>query len=227
MEALNKSSFDELDYGTKVTTASQETIEVELNPDLMVKDFAKAYANELLRLNPTRYKSEPISEDELFEYFKAILKIRVEMISNDCPNFRQAKRILIPTWIQFVISKLGIVADRSRGLLFKPKFTYSYDLPKVLEISSRLEPYQADGLAMHLDAFPREWQGDYNVMSMAIVNDYVMSITDQAHPVHSYVAGFLGHKLVEEQVFGMLYRIRYDEYSFILQQIIHDKGLVK
>lgn len=215
-----------LDYGTRLSSEKDIDVKVKIDPSIMVKDFAQAYAKELIRLNPARAKSDPITATELYTYFQGILALRVQMVNNDCKDYRAAKRLAIPTWIQFTISKVGLVFDRLRGLCFKPEMKFDFKMDELLAISLRLQAYEVDGLGLHMDAFPRDWSGDLNVMSMAIIGDYVNSITDTPTPVHSYVAAFLGQKLVEEKTFSMLYRVRYDEYSYILQQLIHDKTVL-
>ena len=221
-----KTNFDKLDYGTRVSNSEFTEVKIVLDNSVIMDQFAIAYVNELKRMNPVRYQADPITVDDLKEYFSGILALRVEMINNNCPNLRQARRLYIPTWIEYTISKLGIVTDRVNGLVFKPTININYDITNLLNTSDKLSLYQNDGLHLQSDAFPRSWEGDENVMGMVIIGDYIQGRNHNSHPVHSYVSAFLGNKLVEEQTFSMLFRVRYDETQFILQQLIHDKSLL-
>lgn len=218
-------NFSTLDYGTKITTSKMIEVQVGLNPDIMVKDFASAYVKELTRLNPIKAREITITDDQMYYYFKAILAFRVKSITGENKDWRFGKQIAIPSWIQHTISQIGVVYDRVRGLKFVPTYAFDYDVASVIEISNDLLAFEADGLLLHTDAFPREKEGDPDVMGMAILDDYVHSISDKAHPIASYVAGFVGAKLAQEQAFSILYRVRYDDIDFITSQLVNDRKL--
>lgn len=218
-------NFNTLDYGTKATNTKLEVIEVSINTDLMVNDYALAYSKELHRLNPIKAKETNLTAEELNYYFAALIALRVESINDTIRVWREAMLLAIPAWIQHTISTIGEVIDRVRGIHFKPRLTLDYDVKLLLEISNRLESFEVDGLSLHKNAFPREKTGNAEVMGMAIVGDFVHSINADAHPASSYVAAFLGYKLVQEQSYSVLYRVRYDDVNFIATQLINDRGL--
>lgn len=219
---MNEATFSQLDFGTKATTVKFEEIQVTINPDLIINDYAEAYSKELHRRNPSRASTVGVTKDELFEYFKTLLAIRVESISNDCKVWRQAKALLIPTWMEFVLSRVGEVIDNDRGLKITPIFEFDYDINRAFETSDKLRAFLSDGLVLHKDAFPRTPDGDVETMSMVIIDDYVTSQTKDAHPIASYVAAFLGYKLKEELAFKMLYRVRYDDVNFISSMLLRE-----
>lgn len=219
---MNKESFAKINFGTKPTTTQLEKIVVTIDPDLMLNGYASAYTNELQRRNPTRFAAVNITEDELNYYFKGILAIRVESVNDVCKVWREAKQLLIPSWIEFVISQVGEFVDTDRGLFFTPSFTFEYDMESLLNISDKLRAFINDGVTMSKDAFPRGKGGDYETMSMAIINDYVQSQSKDSHPIASYVAAFLGFKLQEEAAFKMLYRVRYDDVAFIRTMLLRE-----
>lgn len=222
---MNREPYSKLDFGTNITTDKLEKIDVTIDPNLILSDFAKAYLSELQRRNSIRAKSVAITEAELKEYFISIIAIRVQSVRGNCPVWREAKALFIPTWIEFVITEIGEVVDVDRGLLFTPVFEHQYDIKKLLATSDKLRAFRSDGVSMSKDAFPRKPEGDYETMSMVIINDYVQSISKDSHPIASYVAAFLGFKLKEEASFKMLYRIRYDDVDFIRTMLLREESL--
>lgn len=220
-----ETNYSTLDYGTKITTTSMIEVQVGLNPEVMILDFAQAYSDELKRLNPIKARELDITPDDVYYYFQAILAFRIKSINNSSRDWREGKQLAIPSWIQHTISQIGIVYDRVRGLKFTPTYEFDYDIKKIQTISNNLQAFEKDGLMLHTDAFPREREGNPDVMGMAILDDYVQSVTDKAHPVASYVAAFVGAKLAQEQTFSILYRVRYDDVEFIASQLINDRKL--
>lgn len=227
---MNKNSMPQksfnFDFGTKPTTTSLDIIKVALDETIILKDFAKAYANELFRRNPAKAEEINLTASELQTYFTGIIAIRVKAIEGNCKDWRQAKLLAIPTWIQFVISQIGEVVDVERGLKFVPSFDREYDINELLDVSTRLSSFSNDGVTMHRDAFPRDNEGDVDLMSMAIIDGYVKSMSATAHPITSYISAFLGAKLEEEAAFKILYRVRYDDVEFIRTMLMHEESLI-
>lgn len=227
------SEFNSLNYGTKPTGVKMEVVEVMLNPELMMEDFAKAYEGELFRRNPNLAERSGLKADDLYEYFVGILAIHIEHDNvGNIKEWRKAKELYIPAWIQHTISMLGTYVDQIRGLKFVPrlmsedgKTTRPYDMSKLLKISELLSPFRMDGLKIMKDAFPRTPEGDPEVMSMIIAEDCVRSITPDAHPASSYVAAFLGFKLKEELAWVNLYRVKYDDFVLVHEMLLREEVL--
>lgn len=224
MQNTQTNKFENLDFGTVISTGKLERIEVQIDPEMVVKDYSDAFVKELRRRNPQRFQAEEITADDMYTYSCGLLKIRVESVENNCPNWRRAKGLYIPAWIQFAISRIGESSDRKRGLQFVPVFNYSYDLDWMLAFSDSLAAYADDGVALFQDAFPRDREGNLDTMSLAVINDYVKG-QSQVQPVNSYIAAFLGFTLAKDTAFDVLYRVRYDDIDFIHDQLIHTKEL--
>lgn len=96
----------------------------------------------------------------------------------------------------------------------------------MLDTSSRLRAFEVDGVSMHKDAFPRDKEGDQDMMTMAVIGDYVKSMSETPHPIQSYVSAFIGAKLEEEAAFKVLYRVRYDDVKFIRAMLLHEESLI-
>jgi hypothetical protein len=221
--------FTGLDYGTIRTTAKLEVIQVVIDPTVMIQDYAEGYARDLYGMNPTRYDSLGITADELYDYFKTLLEIRVVAVSSKVDHWREIRHLSIPVWIQFVLWQVGIYEDHDKGLRIVPtlgKKSLKFDISKLQEMSKKLEFFDRDGLTLAYGGFPIGPKGNEEVMSMVILNDYVNSQKENSHPYASYVAAFVGQKLLEEQAFAVLYRIRYDEINFIRYQLCNDVRLL-
>lgn len=212
---MDIASFANLDFGTKPTTASLELISVMIDPKLVLSDYAVAYLHELQRRNSTRLQDVELSEEDLNDYFLGLLKLRVDMVKGVCKVWREAKQLLIPSWIEFTLSQIGEVIDTDYGFHFIPEFEYDLDLQRMFDVSSKLRVFQTDGIVLHQDAFPRDTHGDKDTMSMVVIDNYVYAMNKDAHPICSYVSAFLGMKLKEETAFKLLYRVRYDDVNFI------------
>lgn len=217
-----------LDFGTKPISAKLESIEVKIDTALILEDFAKAYLKELNRRNPQRFEASSLTEESLNNYFVGLVKIRVLSIGNEgYKDWRKAKQLYIPSWIEFALSRIGKVRDNRRGLEFYPVMENTdVNLDEMLGVSNELHAFVEDGIVLHKDAFPRKDEGDYEVMSMAIMDGYVQSIDDKSHPVASYIAAFLGFSLKKEIDFKMLYRIRYDDTDFIRSALLSEVTLI-
>lgn len=219
---MSNTNYSALDFGTVPTTSELTEVKVKIEPETMVKPYATAYIAELQRRNPVKFSAIGLTEEELYFYFTQLLIIRVRSVEDKLTCWRQAKKLMIPDWIQFTLTQIGVAIDRNRGFKFVPVIDGEVELDKALAISSKLESFEIDNVGMSQDAFPRETSGDLDTMSMAVIDGYVKGI-NVSHPISSYVSAFLGSKLMEEQAFSMLYRVRYDDIKFITQMLLHTK----
>jgi len=212
-----------LDLGsTKPISVPTEVVEVEIDPTVMVDDFSKALSSEIVRLNPRRAEQVGLTEDELINYDRYLLKQRVATVSNSCKDWRLLKNLYIPDWIQFSLSNIGRVLDPERGLEFVPvcNFKLDFTIDDALEVSHKLH-YFVDDIRLSLDAMPRSIDGNYDVMSDAIINGYLRSTHKNEHPVFTYVAAFMGFKLKKDNALAALYRTQYDDLQYIATALLH------
>lgn len=213
------------DFGTKPASVELEVVEVAIDSQLMLSDYAKAYVSEFQRRNPVRAETVGLTDDELFYYFEGLIALRVQSVRGECKVWREAKQLLIPSWIEFTLSQIGEVVDVDRGLKLVPVFQKDVDISKMLATSDKLRAFLPDGISLHKDAFPRSREGDAETMAMAILGSYVQSQSKDSHPISSYVAAFLGFKLKEEAAFKMLYRVRYDDVQFIRAMLLREEAV--
>lgn len=213
-------------FETKPTTVKLDSIHVTIDTALMISDFAGAYVKELRRRNPIRFDAVELSEKDLDSYFKGLIAMRVDSVNDSLTCWREAKQLLIPAWIEFVMSSIGTVLDTDRGLKIIPTCDEKYDIKEMQSISDKLRTFKSDGITLLQDAFPRTREGDVDTMSMAIIDNYVRAMSKDAHPIASYVAAFVGLKLKEQQAFEMLYRVRYDDVDYIKHMLLSNEEVL-
>lgn len=237
---MDLEKFKSLDYGTKPSTSKYEAVDVDINPDLILKDWGDAYARDMERRNVKKYEGTrinlssgevPLDGDLVFKYFANLLKIRVDYVNDECHVWRQAKRLAMPAWIQFVISEVGLAYDRDRGLKFVPHLElnkkYVMPIDDMLLISVALLSFSNDGKPFFTDAFPRKPEGDIDLMSQALIESFVRGNDAHTAPVISYVTAFLGFTLRKEAELRMLYRITYDDVEFIRSMLVTDEKVLE
>lgn len=240
--------FSKMDFGTLVSTNDYQVITLKIDPKFMIGEYADAFAKDLHRRNPLRYEaiekqlSQLMNEkdeahesglvkdiqvgtfsEEIEYYVIGLLKLRVQVVYDECREWRRAKRLGIPPYIQFVLSMVGRVIDTTHGRKFVPEIDElsEFDMNRLLRISSILRTFEDDGVVLLFDSMPRSKDGDADAMSYAIIDSYVKGI-DRTEVAKSYVSAFLGMKLKKESEFKAIYSVRYDNADFVKDCLIDE-----
>lgn len=229
--------FDNLLLGVSTpSSVPLETIEVEISSDALMADYARAFVRECRRVNILKAEQVGLTEKEMVEYAHFLLKKRIEVVNNDCPDFRKLKVLYIPTYLQYNLRMIGQVVNRDYGLKFVPvlkpkcdvtikeendkgeivdvKPNSSIKFEEALVISEKIGAFESD-VSIVTDAFPKSIEGNVDVMQTAIIAGYVRSTTKVDHIASTYVSAVLDMKLKKETAFQVLYRVQYDDISFI------------
>lgn len=226
-----QAEFQNLNFGTTVTTSEYQTIEIIIDPHFMMDDYAIGLAHDLERRNPVRYhavedqftKSGQNLEDILIKYVSDLAKLRVQMIKRTCKVFREAKLLAIPPYIQFALSQIGQVYDPDHGKLFVPYMEEDHldlTMDQMYKVTEVLRTFESDGIVVFYDAFPRDQLGDRETMSFALIDGFVRNPDKYPHPAKSYIAVFLGMKLRQESELKALYSVRYDNVDFVKHALL-------
>lgn len=228
---------------TKPTSVKLETINVQLSEDNLIRPYAKALVEQGRRANPLLFDVEPLDEEEVFQYCEFLVHQRVLSVQGECPLWRKLKVLHVPVWIQHAMSQIGEVILRNIGIRLMPTMDkdeliqvanndgsptavdryISYD--RALEISNKLAAYEND-LSIVTDAMPRGIDGNVDVMSSAMIADYVRTLNPVKHVASTYVARFAGFKLEQEVAFSALYRVQYDDLEYIRAAFTQNKGIL-
>lgn len=236
--------FEKLNYGFSSKPCDYQVVKVVVDPVKMIADWGLAYARDLERRNPLKYraakcdvtidsevKTIALTEEVVTKYMTQLIIYRIKDVNNELKGiYQQLKRLGVPAWIQFAISQIGIAHDWERGLEFVPVLSGAkdeYSIDTMLKISSVLRSFEPDGKPFFVNAWPKTKEGDKDVMSYAIIDGFVSGNDVDAHPLKTYIAGFLGMKLKEELTYKMLYRINYDEVTQLRTMLMTDDTILE
>lgn len=205
---------------------TNSTIEVSLNPHDLLSDYAKNFVAEGQRKHPLLSDKVALTAKEVYDYSLYLLKSRIEHVHGNFRNFRSQQLLFVPAWIEYTIANIGVLVVKELGLTFIPTFeveTITHDEAKL--ISDKIKMFEGT-LQVVTTAFPKDINGDQDLMTTAIISDYVRSTKEIAHPVTTYLTAFLGLKLREENTFGILYRIQYDDISYLARALDSEGGVI-
>lgn len=221
------SAFNTLDLtGTKPTSVPMETIQVEMSSDNLLGSYASAFVAEAYRVAPLRAEQVNLTVEEVTRYCEFLLYQRVLCANNECTDFRKLKVMYIPVWIQYNLAMVGVVDIRDRGIRLVPVMDKpDCTLEEAYAISEKIGSFERD-LQMVQDAMPRDYHGDKDVMSTALIAGYVRALSKVEHVASTYVTAFLGMKLREESAMAVLYRVQYDDVAYIASVLTSDKRIV-
>lgn len=222
--------FSDINYESRPVGISVETVKLCFSKG-MFGDYAKAYYHELQRRNPRKLDSTSLTIDELTHYFESLFFIRIKSVNEGgFKQWRQAKLLYIPAWIQLIISQYGILYQPQFGLKIVPFVEQSdINFDTLLDISSRLSSFSDDGMFLTKDAFPREVEGDKDVMTMAVIENEVRGIirSDTPSPIAQMVTAFTQAQIDKDITLRALYRISYDEVEFIKSMLLNDRRVLQ
>lgn len=220
-------SFESLDLGTtKPTSIPQETIHVIIATENLTGQYGKAFVQEARRVNPLRAEQVGLTAEEVQSYAHYLMTKRIQSVNDDCDDFRKLKVLYIPSWIQYCLSMVGKLVKRDIGLVIIPEMEHPSEMTfdEALIISDKIGAFE-DDLQIVKDAMPRSMDGNEDVMSTALVADYVRALKPVEHVASTYVTAFLGMKLKEEMAFAALYRVQYDDFEYVSSVLTATKSI--
>jgi hypothetical protein len=217
--------FKDINYGSRPVGIKVEEVKLSFSLS-MFGDYAKAYYNEIERRNIRKLEATGLTVADLETYFKSLFIIRIKSIQDGgFKDWRQARLLFIPAWIQMVISQYGILNKPEHGIRIVPTIEETVNITELLRISGILSTFVDDGMFMVKDGFPRSNDGDQDVMMMAVFDNQVRGIirSDEPNPLAQLVAAFTSAKIEQDTTFKALYRISYDEIDFIKSMLMNDR----
>lgn len=237
---MGDTKFENLNFGFTSKPVDYQVIQVEVNPHFMMNEWAEAYANDLERRNPLKYqtakyqygdKTVRLDSQVISKYMRQLLIYRVKDVNGELKGiYHVVKQLGIPAWIQFVISMVGNTNDWDRGLRYVPSLLEPKDevsIEEMLSISHVLRSFTPDGKPFFTNAWPKSKDGDKTVMSCAIVDGFVSGNDPNAHPIKTYVAGFFGAKIRQQDDYRMLYRINYDNIQQLKAMLMTEDTILE
>lgn len=203
-------------------------VNIDINPKDLLLDFADAFSEELFRLQPRLVDKMQLSSKELSSYFKGVLYLRVLDVNGKNKFHRQERLLLVPAWIEYAISQIGIVTDSMYGLTFIPEMELEdFSIDDMIETSHKLSYYKDAGVELLENVYPRTNEGSESFMTMAVIKSKVCSYKKDADPLSVYLSAFLSSTLEERSALESLYRIEYQDVDYVRQVLRTTKGLLK
>lgn len=212
---LDHKTYDFVLGTTKPTPRMFEVVEVTIEPNQVVGNFSRALINEASRKNPLAFNNVNLTVEEIRSYIDYLMAKRIETVNEQCHDFRKLKILWIPSFVQHCMRLIGRVSIYEEGLELVPVWKgpdiISFD--EAATISDKLGAFRND-LQMVQDAMPRDTRGNEDVMSTALIANYVCA-RKEVHIAATYVCAFMGMQLQKEAAFQVLYRMQYDDLDYI------------
>lgn len=217
---LSSSIVQELTaMNSKHTSVPVRELHVRVAETEAMKSFNAAFIREGTRKNPLMADKVNLTENELEAYENFLIHKRVEIVEGKCRDFRLIKRLAMPCFIERVLTDIGRVKILDKGLDIHPVSDDSevISLQEAITISNKIESFY-DDLAVVVGAMPAAEEGNPELMTMALIEGYVLGMGDYNDPLLQYLVYFLQMTLEETQ-FNCLYYLRYDDVRTIESNI--------
>lgn len=110
---------------------------------------------------------------------------------------------IVPAFINVVLAQIGRIDDPNLGLVLRPVLTeeqlkdQDWTVEKLTTEARWLRTRLDVANIEYANGLPKSREGNYQMMTLQVINDRVMG-EDGSHPgVHALIAGFLGLKFLE------------------------------
>ncbi len=202
---------------SKRTSVPVRHLHVQVSVDGMAA-FNNAFVREGIRKNPLMAEKVNLTADELLDFEKFLLAARIDIVDGKCTIFRSLKRLAMPCFVERILSDVGRVFIRDRGLDIHPVVGDDFrediiSLEKAIEISNKVEAFY-DDLAVVVGAMPGDEGGNLETMTLSLIEGYVVGMGDYDDPLVEYIVYALQCLLIETS-YNSLYYMRYDDVRTI------------
>jgi hypothetical protein len=203
-----------------------KTIDVLVQTQI-IDEWSKAEYRELEMIKPGLCRSLTLMEEDIINYNRFLLYQRVKSVAGDCKIWHRLKSLYITATIQMAISTVGVVDLYNIGRKFVPVVDWEPEITidEAEDISFSLSRFQ-DIVIMAQDAMPRGSEGDEHVMQMAVIAGNVEAAFEGNDNVAAYLAHFLHLKVVEEEMWRVIYTQTYDNIDFTLSAYLRDLNML-
>lgn len=206
-------SMDLASMGAKHVPVPMRKITVKVGT-ANLDGFNQAFIREANRKNPLKAKEVNLTADELARYEQFLLDCRVRLVNDTCRNFRQIKRLAMPSFVERILSDVGRVTLRNQAIDIWPVADSSdMTIEEAFAISDKIEAFM-DDLAVVVGAMPAQPEGNVETMTVVLIQDYVVGMGDTEDPLVEYIVYALG-SVLQEKEFENLYFLRYDDVRTI------------
>lgn len=180
-----------------------------------------AYAQEVTHtVNNLSHTGSVISEDEMMFYLAAMVRLRVAYVNNEATKEeRDAYRsgLPIPSFFSLVISHIGKASDQSMGIEVYPQFEHNINFDVVNKVANALRVANSRGFTCALE-FPRDTRGDFDFMTMQLIDSQIVSETHKPHGSAAVFASITRNQLVKSVLTGRISYGDIDMFASLVRQ---------
>lgn len=209
------------------TPTSYERVSVTVNLDAKVLEvYKKELYSEWNQAASIKGVAIPFTEEELSKYVDALICIRVKYVNGERVKVVPQDNIAVPSFLSLVLSNLGLARDTSLGLELYPALEgnvpeIDYDL--VHRVSRAVRLLSNLGIE-YAEGYTRSRDGSYEFMSMTLIGDYVLSWTNQSHPVYALLASSVGVSGIEAVLSPRINYGSVDHMQSLMRHLVAVKG---
>lgn len=183
-------------------------VRVKMFPSDMFDELARAYHQEVVRVNKSRNPYiDGLTVLDLKKYFATLFTMRLGQVTTGVqPEYRNSYRsVAVPVLLYQILTSIGEVEDKKRGIILLPAGEVDGELllseSELRRISDSLRMLENCGLRQ-VKGLPYATDGDFEFMAMAKVQNEIRYFSNDPHPVKAFLASFLDRKIEDECLFG-------------------------
>lgn len=152
MVLQDASRYDSLDLGSaSAISVPLEVIEVSLGQGSLIDQFADQFVSETHWANPLRAEQVGLTEDEMRQYVRFLVFLRVLGVHEKLPKFHRTRSLYMPAFVQYILSMVGDVIIRDKGIKLTP----------VMEIPGSIQGQAPDPQGSEVDSSEKKVQYHY------------------------------------------------------------------
>lgn len=180
------------------------------------KAFSLAYLNGIKDKLSLAGGGLPVEEDQVKAYLEYAVYAAVTLQDHDSRDrgallWKRHDTFYLPAFLGVFIAQIGVVNRPEIGIRLKP--VWSGEPPKItrdglVRVSGLLQVLENHGFEM-MRGLPRVSEGSWQMMSMIVVEQHVLSTTPEHHPSYAVMAAFFGVTGLQETLGSSAYRVRY------------------
>lgn len=195
-----------------------EVVEITVGIDSPVLvSYLTAFYDQLEAIVHHQGGTLSITFEELETYIRAMIYSRVEYVNNRKPICHWRDELRVPAFLSIVLENMGKVDVADKGLLLVPKFrgeVPDVSLSWMQSISRKLKLFENHGVHF-AEGYSRDTHGEYNFMTLELMNNKVMATENVAPPVYALLAGTLAIQGLSSVLSSQSFRVEYADVSHL------------
>ena len=232
MENVFQGLSNSLDLNNQSVAVDVVRVRVELSPNEMFTDVAKAYSNEVLRITRFESKKTTISAESMEKFFNTVLYLHVCNVNSMVkPEYRNIiKRVNLPTVLVSILLNIGEATDKDYGLKFVPSMDIDSEQlmspSEIEDFSQELLRLENLGLKITTTGLPLPNKcGTIGFMGSQLVEHTDVRSYRHDHPVMGFFRSMFRSQSLEQVIGLSALRVRYgyyDHYASLVRVFVNE-----